>query len=274
MSNFAQIGFKGGPLRWFAKNALRRLSPSFRARVIDALLSEPVTVDTTHGPIRFLNHGRGSCKRAKTLLTKEPDSLKWIDAMQPGGVFWDIGANIGTLSIYAAARGDLDVWAFEPAGVNYYNLVANCELNNATEHMHCFQLGFGNRNEIGNLHVSQLMSAHSFTFAKSKKKKIHQKVFSSRQTAMLWTVDALIERYGLPRPNYIKIDVPGLTIPILEGAERTLKRPDVKQLQIEVEEHGRGGRMIKSMLSAYGFHIVTRNMKRNGTVQGDLLFGR
>ena len=55
--------------------------------------------------------------------------MRWIDDMWPGSVFWDIGANVGVLTLYAAMRGDLDVWAFEPAAVNYYNLVANCELN-------------------------------------------------------------------------------------------------------------------------------------------------
>jgi len=37
--------------------------------------------------------------------------------MHPGSVFWDIGANVGVLTLYAATRGDLRVWAFEPAAV-------------------------------------------------------------------------------------------------------------------------------------------------------------
>ena len=37
-------------------------------------------------------------------MSKEPDSLKWIDRMEPGSIFWDIGANIGTLTLYAARR--------------------------------------------------------------------------------------------------------------------------------------------------------------------------
>ena len=49
--------------------------------------------------------------------------------MEPGSVFFDIGANVGVLTLYAETRGDIEVWAFEPAAVNYYNLVANCELN-------------------------------------------------------------------------------------------------------------------------------------------------
>ena len=141
-------------LRWsrngeakLALSILKRLPPQQRAHAVDVLLNESLLVETSHGGIRFLNHSRGSCKRALTLLTKEPDSLKWIDAMRPGSVFWDIGANVGVLTLYAASRGDLDVWAFEPAAVNYYNLVANCELNGLERHARCLQLGFSDTGE-------------------------------------------------------------------------------------------------------------------------------
>ncbi|HEX2379922.1 MAG TPA: FkbM family methyltransferase [Methyloceanibacter sp.] len=116
---------------------LRQLPAEQRAGVVDDLLSYPVVVNTPHGPIRFLNHSRISCARARSILSKEPDSLTWIDSMHPGSVFWDIGANVGVLTLYAATRGDLRVWAFEPAAVNYYNLVANCELNGLERQVRC-----------------------------------------------------------------------------------------------------------------------------------------
>ena len=86
---------------------LRFLPAGQRADAVDALLSKPVVVDTPHGKISFLNHSRRSFGRARTILTKEPDSMAWIDAMRPGSVFWDIGANVGVLTLYAAMRGDL-----------------------------------------------------------------------------------------------------------------------------------------------------------------------
>jgi hypothetical protein len=82
---------------------LRQLPAEQRAGVVDDLLSYPVVVNTPHGPIRFLNHSRISCARARSILSKEPDSLT--------------GANVGVLTLYAATRGDLRVWAFEPAAV-------------------------------------------------------------------------------------------------------------------------------------------------------------
>ena len=256
---------------------LRRLSVEDRARAVDALLSTPVIADTPNGPISFLNHGRGSCKRALTILTKEPDSLQWIDAMRPGAVFWDIGANVGVLTLYAAARGDIDVWAFEPAAVNYYNLVANCELNRLENCVRCLQLGFSDTSEIADLHVSQLLSAYSFSFREQKdlkKPRERRKVYPSLQAVQLSTIDDFLARYDVPCPNYIKIDVPGLTPEILNGARHTLSRSSVEQIQVEAKEHGNGGRRIVDYLAEFGFTVVKRGMKRDGQVQGDLVFAR
>ena len=39
--------------------------------------------------------------RADTVLTKELDTIGWIDEFDEGSVFWDIGANVGVYSLYA-----------------------------------------------------------------------------------------------------------------------------------------------------------------------------
>jgi len=180
-------------------------------------------------------------------MTKEPGSLEWIDSMVPGSVFWDIGANIGVLTLYAAMRGDLKVWAFEPAAVNYYNLVANCELNGLERRVRCLRLGFSDTSGIMDLHVSQLMSARSFTFKESKKLDPKRESFPSIQALQVCTIDEFIARYGAPCPNYIKIDVPGLTQEIFAGATQTLANPALRQIHVEAREH-KGGRRIAELL--------------------------
>ena len=42
--------------------------------------------------------------RAKTFSTKEPETLDWIDSFEKNSVFWDVGANIGLYSLYAAKK--------------------------------------------------------------------------------------------------------------------------------------------------------------------------
>lgn len=43
--------------------------------------------------------------KAETYFTKEPETIEWIDTFNEGDIFFDIGANIGLYSIYAAKKG-------------------------------------------------------------------------------------------------------------------------------------------------------------------------
>ena len=56
--------------------------------------------------------------RIDTFSTKEPETLDWIDAIQEGSVLWDIGANVGLYSCYAAKARRCRVVAFEPSRVS------------------------------------------------------------------------------------------------------------------------------------------------------------
>ena len=55
--------------------------------------------------------------RAKTLLKKEPETIEWIDSFKKDDVFWDVGANVGTYSLYAGMKG-IKTLAFEPSAGN------------------------------------------------------------------------------------------------------------------------------------------------------------
>jgi hypothetical protein len=42
--------------------------------------------------------------RVKTFSSKEPETLEWIDRFLPESIFWDIDANVGLYSIFAAKK--------------------------------------------------------------------------------------------------------------------------------------------------------------------------
>lgn len=231
-----------------------------------ALIAEPLRIDTPRGPLSFVILGASAAVRARNLLTKQPATIAWIDTFRPDSAFWDIGANIGSYTLYAALGGDLRVVAFEPAAVNYFLLAANCELNGFGEGIDCLQIGVGNDERIGHLEISQFEPGASFSFRGKE-----ERPFSSRQAAFIMSMDRLVDTYGLPCPNYIKIDVPALTEAIIEGGTRTLDRAEVRELHVEMRETSPTGRRLVERLAQHGF-IISARSDRGGTT--DLTFAK
>jgi FkbM family methyltransferase len=211
------------------------------------LLERTMAVDTPRGRISFVTLNRASAGRAATLLTKQPATIAWIDRFDPHGVFWDIGANVGVYSLYAALRGDTRVVAFEPAAVNYFMLAANCEINRFEDRVHCVLAGVGRSKSIACLAASQFAGAASFGFGAKK-----AQVYDGRQASIVLTIDQLVEEFGLPCPNYLKIDVPSLTEDILFGGARTLSRPEVREVHVEASESSSSGRRVIGALERSG----------------------
>ena len=249
---------------------VRRLPLEPRAKVqgelARALTGDALRVDTPRGSLQFAVFGETSGFRAKGLLTKQRATIAWIDSFQPDSVFWDIGANIGSYTLYAALRPDMRVVAFEPAAVNYFILAANCELNGFGERVDCLLIGVGGGKSVGRLEISQFEPARSFSF-RSKGRRPP----GSRQAALVLSMDQLLEEYGLPCPNYLKIDVPAMTGAIIDGAARTLRRPELRELHVEASEHSTGGRRVVEQLAEAGFGIAARHV-HGETV--DLTFAR
>lgn len=249
---------------------LRQLPEAARARLqsrfAQALLDETFEIATPRGPLSFVLLGRGTAIRARAVLTKQPGTIEWIDSFPPHSVFWDVGANVGVYALYAGLRGDTKVVAFEPAAVNYFLLAANCEANRLDARVDCLLVGLGSGAAIGRLAVSQFSPAESFTFRAKPDEPIR-----ARQAAVILSMDQLVEDFGLEPPNYIKIDVPGLTEEIIAGGMKTLRRADVRELHIEMRERSGSGQRIVDTLAGLGFAVIARPA-HGGTT--DLTFAR
>jgi len=224
--------------------ARARLQSAFTQKMVDATLA----VDTPKGQLSFVLLGKSSAGRALSLLTRQPATIAWIDAFEPGSVFWDVGASVGVYSLYAALGTGTKVVAFEPAAVNYYLLAANCEANRLYDRIDCLLVGLGREQAVARLEVSQFRPARSFSFRGKS-----GEPYEGRQAAVVLSIDQLVDDYGLACPNYIKIDAPGASEAIVAGAARTLRRPDLREVHLEVRESSKGGQRIIEMFGQCGF---------------------
>ena len=238
---------------------------AWQGRFSQVLLEETFEVETPRGPLKFVLLGRKSASRARSVLRKQPATIEWIESFRPDSVFWDVGANVGVYSLYAALHGGTRVVAFEPAAVNFFLLAANCEANRLETKVDCLLAGLGSEKAIGRLSVSQFSPAYSFSFHATQDRKDE-----SQQCAFVLSMDQLVQEYRLQPPNYIKIDVdvPSVTEAIISGGAQILRRPEVRELHIEMREHSRTGQRIVEQLGQAGFEIVTRSPVRGALALG------
>jgi len=237
---------------------IRLIAPRKKALVSAHLaerLEPVVTIKTTLGAIDFWCPGSIPLWRANTLLTKEPKTIEWINTFGENDVFWDIGANIGVYSLYAALRLNT-VMAFEPAAINYFLLNRNIEINNMDKKISSLCLAFSDVSSLDSFYMSNTEwggALHSF----SESVDFQEKPFTaSLNQAMLgFSVDDFIEKFNPPFPTHIKIDVDGIENKIIAGAQKTINNKGLKSLLIELDTKRKDHKEVITILENAGMKL-------------------
>jgi FkbM family methyltransferase len=207
---------------------------------LDEIFGKTTQINLNLTPMRFHSPNWITRYRAKTIFSKEPETIAWINSMEEGSILWDIGANVGTFSIIAASR-KINVVAVEPSFMNIELLNRNVISNEVTDFVTVVPIGLGRKTAI----VNFFMTSSYFTWGGA-----HNSVGSNvgaggkslkdaiRTQAICFSVDQLVEVLNLPSPHHLKIDVDGLEIEVLKGATNTLKK--IKTVLVEVDSEFSG----------------------------------
>jgi FkbM family methyltransferase len=174
--------------------------------------------------------------RARTFFEKEPETLEWIDGFKPGETLFDVGANVGLYSLYAAARG-ARVFAFEPESQNYALLNRNIFLSAQTERVTALNVALSDRDSLGRISLPRFMpgaALNNFGDSLDWKRERYSPAFT--QGVVAFALDSFLERFPQAFPDHLKIDVDGAEILIVDGARRTLRDPRLKTLLVEINE--------------------------------------
>jgi FkbM family methyltransferase len=142
-----------------------------------------------------------------------------------GMVVFDIGANIGEISLYAARRvgEEGSVYCFEPIPALYETLSFNVSRNDLAQ---AYPIRMGVSNKLGMVPIYRSDSR----FADGT---VHEGLgtlypMKNRTTPVgeiqLTTLDAFCEEKQIHRLDLIKIDVEGSELDVLMGGEQTLRR--------------------------------------------------
>ncbi|MFN2499552.1 MAG: FkbM family methyltransferase [Pyrinomonadaceae bacterium] len=196
---------------------------------------------------------------------KEPDTVDWIQTfMKPGDTFYDIGANVGAYSLIAAKffAGAVKVYAFEPAFLNFSQLCRNLFLNGCQEIVIPLPVALSHSTKIDEFNYHDLIpggSLHTLGEAIDYKGERFEPVL--KQPVLSYQVDDLIAQFNLPSPNHIKIDVDGIELSVLRGADETLSNPTLRSIVVELEE-GENEAQISDYLFSKGFQLNSKHQRR------------
>ena len=173
--------------------------------------------------------------RVKSFLAKEPETINWIDSFSKDSIFWDIGANVGMYSVYAAKSKECKVYSFEPSVFNLEILARNIYLNKLTTMVTIMPFAVNDRMGRGNLNMSSTdiggaLSSYDKTYGEDGEE---MKVIFSYPVFAI-SMDEINSNLALSTPDYIKIDVDGIELLILNGGIKVLNT--VKGLLIELSE--------------------------------------
>jgi FkbM family methyltransferase len=191
----------------------------------------------------------------------EPQVLDYIDRLERGAVFYDLGACVGYFSLYAAARG-LDVCAFEVEAKNFAALSANLEANPELQ-VRAFSIGVSDgSSDWADLRVGQdKAGGHHKTLCVDEFAGPANIVSDEYavERVRVGALDRLVSELRLRPPQHMKIDIDGSEVVFLRGARSVLASRELRSLMFELYEDSPYFGPIVSELAAHGFSLTTRH---------------
>lgn len=229
-----------------------------------------VTHDQTK--LVFCSPNARTDSRVDTFSTKEPETLEWIDGFEQGAIFWDIGANVGLYSCYAAKARSCQVFAFEPSIFNVELLARNIFLNELTESVVMVPLPLSESLTLNTLNMTRTewggaLSTFGQDFGWDGKKL--QAVFKFQTIGV--SADECLRLFKLPRPQYLKLDVDGIEHLVLQGSVAILR--DVDSVLVEINDaFGEQSKKCDQLLVEAG--LILKQKRRSEMFEGGTVWNQ
>lgn len=172
------------------------------------------------------------------------------DIIKNGMNVIDIGAHIGSYTILAAEKiGNTGkVIAIEPEPKNYSRLIENIKINNF-QNVLPLKIALSDHKGPEKLYIGYLSGHHSL----KQRPLFHSKKNTPFTKVEVKTLDALLSEINFKKIDIIKIDTEGTEMPILRGAEKTLKNNPEAKIIVASYHYPDEKREVQEFLQNLGF---------------------
>jgi FkbM family methyltransferase len=243
---------------WFTGWILKKRHDSrvlnlLSGRFANFLRNKEGTIKSGVGKGLFINVGNSAA--AYVFGTFKSDLQSFLSStVKQGNTFYDVGANVGFFSLLAARlvgpKGK--VISFEPLPDNLVNLRENMKRNQFLNvQILPFALGANNEEQ-----VFQVSERPTWGKLKSVGNDAPDKYLSDIKVAVR-RLDDLLSDGAIPPPDFVKIDVEGAEVEVIEGAQKTLTR---HRPTLIIELHGTGN-LLTPKFAGIGYCAIPLNRK-------------
>jgi FkbM family methyltransferase len=195
-------------------------------------------------------------------ILNEPAWQNLFKIIKPGFVVFDIGANIGFLTLnFARICRQGTVVAFEPDSQNFESLEHNVKLNDF-RNVHLRKLALGSQPETRVLYklYDNNPGANRILSGEQHEDYAHEKV-----TVM--TLDHMVKELSLQQLDLLKIDVEGFEMFVLRGAEESIRKWKpilfVELAEVNLNEHGFSARQLIEYIERLNYDVMdARTMEK------------
>lgn len=238
----------------FGLNSNNKLSTE-----LQQMLDPEIKVAIPENKSLIFNTGHGRLLwRANTLFTEEQMIIDWINSFEENDVFYDIGANVGIYSVYAAKLRDVKVYSFEPEINNIQTLYANIYKNELFENCTIVPIAADNEIAIKPFHIREFTKGGALNTLGREPFYESQNAAYFKSDTFCATVDSLVETFKLQKPTKIKIDVDTNELRVIEGLVETLTFDSLSEIYIELDFNQQEHVEVDKILNKCGFELLKK----------------
>ena len=212
-------------------------------------------IDIIYHDVKFRIYPHNNTIESKIFISSRLREGKELGIIQNyikgGGIFLDIGANIGYYSLMAAKFGAKKVIGIEPNPIVLDRFKENIKFNKFDKQIKTFQAGVGEKRETKELGL--------FNTDMGKSSIVNTKFNSDKVKIKILPLSEILKKEGISKVDVLKIDIEGFEDKALFPYFKTLNKKSYPRLILmEDSSQSDWDENILEWLFANGYRILSR----------------